>query len=42
MEETLRALLWAQLVQLNRVIMFLLSPHHSYLEGDCAQAVAAV
>lgn len=38
----LQALLWAQLVQLKRVIIFLLSPRHGYLEEDCAQAVAAV
>lgn len=41
MEETLQALLWARLVQLKRVIIFLLSPCHGYLK-NCAEAVAAV
>jgi len=42
MEEGLQALLWAQSVQLKRVIIFLLSPHHGYLKEDWAEAVAAV
>lgn len=38
----LQAMLWAQILQLKRVVIFLLSPLQCYLKENCTQAVAAV